>query len=314
MIKLKMVDAHLRSAYAYGKTSYAKRLQVGAVIVNRLTDQPVSIGWNGMPSGVPNICEIEVDGKLVTKPEVIHAEVNALTRIPQTVDNMSLTIFVSHSPCINCAKAIVRSGIDQVVFGESYRDDTGVRFLLDNNVEVFRQDDLWLSELYKAGDDIKHRIADVKDGFLYCRHMKQHMSAKPYGLGTHKWSWTLPSKGRVIGWFQEGKSIQFIAEKMDRSYGSICALLQREGLLSWSSRSGFMRTVSSREREVWCSIADLKSNRDAISNSLYKLAPLIETDIQNGLSIGQLEQKYRHVARYHILQFIKSSINGSMVY
>lgn len=115
----------MQAAYVYSKLSTANRLKVGAVIVkdNRI----ISIGYNGTPSGWDNECE--VDG--VTKPEVLHAETNAIAKVARSSENcQGSTIFVTTAPCIDCAKLIYQSGITRVVYDTPHlRSDDGLQFL-----------------------------------------------------------------------------------------------------------------------------------------------------------------------------------------
>jgi len=129
--------------------SHATRLQVGAVIVK--DDSVISYGYNGMPAGWDNNCEDEivvavVDGvpqreikELKTKPEVLHAESNAIAKLAKSNNSgLGADLFVTHSPCLDCAKLIYQSGIGRVYYGENYRDDAGIRFLEKSGVEVFK--------------------------------------------------------------------------------------------------------------------------------------------------------------------------------
>ncbi len=117
--------------------SYAKRLNVGAVIVKE--NQILATGYNGMPSGWENICEHEVDGQLVTKPEVLHAETNAIAKVSQSTESSKdATLFCTHAPCIECAKLIYQSGINTVYYKDDYRSDAGVKFLELSGVYVHR--------------------------------------------------------------------------------------------------------------------------------------------------------------------------------
>ena len=129
--------------------SHARRLQVGAVIVK--DDSVISYGYNGMPSGWDNNCEDEivvdvVDGvpqreikELKTKPEVLHAESNAIAKLAKSSNSGARAdLFVTHSPCLDCAKLIHQSGIGRVFYGENYRDDAGIKFLEKSGVEVFK--------------------------------------------------------------------------------------------------------------------------------------------------------------------------------
>ena len=115
--------------------SYAKRLQVGALIVkgNRI----VGTGYNGMPTDWENDCEFEVDGELKTKQEVLHAETNAIAKVAQSTESSEgSTMFCTHAPCLDCAKLIYQSGIATLYFKHEYRDDAGIKFLKLSGVNV----------------------------------------------------------------------------------------------------------------------------------------------------------------------------------
>ena len=116
--------------------SHARRLQVGAVIVK--DDSVISYGYNGMPAGWDNNCEdMLADGSLKTKPEVLHAESNAIAKLAKSNNSgLGADLFVTHMPCMECAKLIYQSGIRRVWYGSAYRDDAGVRFLKASGVEV----------------------------------------------------------------------------------------------------------------------------------------------------------------------------------
>jgi dCMP deaminase len=120
--------------------SYARRLQVGAVIVK--DDTVISYGYNGMPSGWDNNCEDELHQpvgrvNLVTKPEVLHAESNAIAKLAKSNNSgLGATLFVTHAPCIECAKLIYQSGISNVLYRNSYRDSAGIAFLEKSGIEV----------------------------------------------------------------------------------------------------------------------------------------------------------------------------------
>lgn len=125
--------------------SHARRLHVGAVIVK--DDTVISYGYNGMPAGWDNNCEdeitIECDGGeeydyiLKTKPEVIHAESNAIAKLAKSSNSgLGADMFITHSPCLDCAKLIYQSGIRSVYFGKHYRDDSGIKFLEKSGIEV----------------------------------------------------------------------------------------------------------------------------------------------------------------------------------
>lgn len=143
-IKPRMVFAHMRSALAYAQTSYAQRLKVGCVIVDPKTDQPVSIGWNGTAPGEPNVCERTGENGELISEGVIHAEQNALSRLPLHVeDTCGLVLFVTHSPCPVCTKLIIDSGIETVIYQQPYRIVDGIREMLQAGIRVYRMVDLY---------------------------------------------------------------------------------------------------------------------------------------------------------------------------
>jgi dCMP deaminase len=116
---------YLRMALIWAENSYCKRRQVGALIVkdNRI----ISDGFNGTPSGFENVCE---DDNNVTKPYVLHAEANAITKVAASSNSSKdATIYVTSAPCIECAKLIIQSGIKRVVYSEKYRVEDGCRLL-----------------------------------------------------------------------------------------------------------------------------------------------------------------------------------------
>jgi dCMP deaminase len=139
-MKQKFVDAHMAAAEVYSKLSTAKRLQVGCVVVKDNTI--IGIGYNGMPSGWTNDCEdvIQLSDdtvELKTKSEVLHAETNALAKIAKSTNSSEgSSLFVTHAPCIDCAKLIYQSGINSVYYRNSYRDEKGIDFLKHCKVEV----------------------------------------------------------------------------------------------------------------------------------------------------------------------------------
>lgn len=158
-------------AHEVAKMSHARRLQVGAVIVKN--DRVISMGYNGMPAGWENNCEDivwdpgaggwldpeEFDAKypfemwhekagrnvrhgLKTKAEVLHAESNAIAKLAKSNDSGDgADIFVTHAPCMECAKLIFQSGIRRVYFNQNYRDDAGIKFLKQSGVEVIKHDE-----------------------------------------------------------------------------------------------------------------------------------------------------------------------------
>jgi dCMP deaminase len=120
--------------------SHARRLQVGAVIVK--DDTVISYGYNGMPAGWDNNCEDEVyqqDGTagLKTKLEVLHAESNSIAKLAKSTNSgLDADIFITHAPCLDCAKLIYQSGIRRVYFGQAYRDNAGIEFLEKSGIKV----------------------------------------------------------------------------------------------------------------------------------------------------------------------------------
>lgn len=128
-MKPKMIDAHMTAAEVYATLSSAKRLNVGCVIVKN--DTIIGIGYNGMPSGWTNECEdVLDDGSLKTKPEVLHAESNALMKVAKSTNSSeSATLFVTHAPCVDCSKLIHQAGIKEVYYKNNYRDFNGIIFL-----------------------------------------------------------------------------------------------------------------------------------------------------------------------------------------
>lgn len=116
--------AHLRVAEEYAKLSYCVRLKVGALIVTQ--DDLLLLGYNGTPCGWKNICEI--DG--VTKPEVLHAESNAITKLAKShASGKGASMFTTTAPCIECAKLIHQTGITHIYYRNIYRSDEGIKFL-----------------------------------------------------------------------------------------------------------------------------------------------------------------------------------------
>ena len=123
---------YLRMAEIWAENSYCTRRKVGALIVK--DKMIISDGYNGTPAGFENVCELE-DG--TTKPYVLHAEANAITKIARSGNSSEgATIYVTTSPCIECAKLIIQSGIKRVVFSEKYRAEDGIELLKRANIEV----------------------------------------------------------------------------------------------------------------------------------------------------------------------------------
>jgi dCMP deaminase len=123
---------YLRMAAIWAENSYCKRRQVGALIVK--DKMIISDGYNGTPSGFENICEDETGA---TKPYVLHAEANAITKIACSNNNSKdATLYVTASPCIECAKLIIQAGIKRVVFSEKYRLSDGMDLLEKAKIEI----------------------------------------------------------------------------------------------------------------------------------------------------------------------------------
>jgi dCMP deaminase len=168
-MKQKFIDLYIDFAQRVSQLSYARRLQVGAVIVK--DDTVISYGYNGMPAGWDNNCEDkeymdrgaggwldpeeiqerwpfeeEENGpyyeynrryRLKTKPEVLHAESNAIAKLAKSSNSgLGADIFITHSPCIECAKLIYQSGVRRVFYREKYRDDAGTDFLEKSGIDV----------------------------------------------------------------------------------------------------------------------------------------------------------------------------------
>lgn len=165
-MKTKLKAAYMKTAETFAELSHAVRLQVGAIVVKE--DRIISIGYNGMPAGWDNNCEDkvwdsgaggwldpdEIEAKypyegwhedaqrnvrygLKTKPEVLHAEANAITKLAKSNDSgLGADIFITHAPCMECSKLIFQSGIRRVYYGHQYRDNSGIKFLQASGVEV----------------------------------------------------------------------------------------------------------------------------------------------------------------------------------
>jgi dCMP deaminase len=146
-MKQKFIEAYMKTAETFAELSSAVRLHVGAIIVK--DDRIISIGYNGMPSGWDNNCEEEkvvalVDGvpqrvikELVTKREVLHAETNAIAKLAKSTESGDgAKLFVTHAPCMDCAKLVYQSGINTVYYRNSYRSSEGLEFLERAGVTV----------------------------------------------------------------------------------------------------------------------------------------------------------------------------------
>ena len=154
-MKPKLLNAYMKTAETFAECSTAIRLHVGAIVVK--DDRIISIGYNGMPSGWDNNCEDKIycdDGdcleqqlpkesdtwkkyKLKTKPEVLHAETNAIAKLAKSNESgLGATMFITHAPCMDCAKLVYQSGINNVYYRNSYRDESGIQFLQKAGVWV----------------------------------------------------------------------------------------------------------------------------------------------------------------------------------
>ena len=128
---------YLRMAKIWAENSYCKRRKVGALVVK---DQMIiSDGYNGTPSGFDNVCE---DSRDLTLPYVLHAEANAITKLARSSNNSDgSTLYVTASPCIECAKLIIQAGIKRVVYAEKYRLEDGIALLQRAGIEVIYLND-----------------------------------------------------------------------------------------------------------------------------------------------------------------------------
>ena len=128
----KFDQRYLEMARIWAKNSYCTRRQVGALVVKN--NMIISDGYNGTPSGFENVCE---DDNGITKPYVLHAEANAITKLARSSNNSEgATIYITASPCIECAKLIIQAGIKRVVYGEKYRLTDGIELLQRAGIEV----------------------------------------------------------------------------------------------------------------------------------------------------------------------------------
>ena len=142
----KLDERYLRMARISAENSYCARRQVGALVVK--DKMIISDGYNGTPSGFENVCE---DDNNVTKPYVLHAEANAITKLARSNNNSDgATIYITASPCIECAKLIIQSGIKRVVYGEKYRLTDGIDLLKRAGIEVIYME-------VKSELDVKHQ-------------------------------------------------------------------------------------------------------------------------------------------------------------
>ena len=124
-------NRYLRMAEIWAENSYCKRRQVGAILVK--DNMIISDGYNGTPSGFENVCE---DANGITFPYVLHAEANAITKVARSNNSSEgATLYVTTSPCIECSKLIIQSGIRRIVFRELYRITDGIKLLEQAGIE-----------------------------------------------------------------------------------------------------------------------------------------------------------------------------------
>lgn len=135
--KQRLLDQrYLKMADIWAQNSYCKRRQVGALIVK--DKMIISDGYNGTPSGFENVCE---DENNVTKPYVLHAEANAITKVAKSGNSSDgATLYVTSSPCMECSKLIIQAGIKRVIFTENYRIEDGINLLKRAGIEVSQVD------------------------------------------------------------------------------------------------------------------------------------------------------------------------------
>jgi dCMP deaminase len=161
-MKPKLLQAYMQTAETFAELSHARRLHVGAIVVK--DDRIISIGYNGMPAGWDNDCEYkdypdkwtkneyvdfdyplqEPDGtyyRLKTRPEVLHAERNALDKLAKGSEGgLGSIMFITHAPCLECSKSIYGAGIAEVFYKEDYKSDDGIQFLKKCGVKISKLD------------------------------------------------------------------------------------------------------------------------------------------------------------------------------
>ena len=139
-MKQKFKQAYMKTAEIFAELSHARRLHVGAIVVK--DDRIISIGYNGMPAGWDNNCEDTIQHsddtvELKTKSEVLHAETNCIAKLARSNESgLGADMFITHAPCLDCAKLIYQSGIKRVWYGSQYRDSAGINFLKNSGVTV----------------------------------------------------------------------------------------------------------------------------------------------------------------------------------
>lgn len=142
-MKSKFVELYSDIAQRVAELSSARRLKCGAIIVKN--DRVISIGYNGMPTGWDNNCEEETRNadtgnvELRTRPEVLHAETNAIAKLARSTESGDgADIFITHSPCMQCAKLIYQTGIHRVYYRDNYRDSSGLAFLAQSGIQLIK--------------------------------------------------------------------------------------------------------------------------------------------------------------------------------
>ena len=157
MNRISFHELYIRIAHLVSRRSSCKRHQVGSVIVKN--DSIISFGYNGTPHGWNNCCE---DIKNDTIPEVIHAEINAIAKVAKSATSTEgADIYLTLSPCFDCAKALVQSGIKRIFYLEEYRDNRPLQFLADNNLTVCQINEygkITKSWIYKAKPIVMNEI------------------------------------------------------------------------------------------------------------------------------------------------------------
>jgi dCMP deaminase len=134
--------AYLKMALIWASLSNAKRKKVGCLIVKN--GSIISDGYNGTPKGFDNNCEIELEGSLVTKPEVLHAESNAITKLAKsTQSSKGATMYTTLSPCLECSKLMIQADISKLVYSEYYDNKEGIDLLLKSNIEIVNYENIF---------------------------------------------------------------------------------------------------------------------------------------------------------------------------
>lgn len=163
-VRLEPVASHMETAYVYARRSSAIRRKVGALVVKN--DSPISIGYNGTARGDSNVCEfVNEDGFLVTKPEVLHAEANAIHKVSRSHESCEgADLYVTTVPCFECAKQIYQAGIRRVFFSEDYRCTKGKDYLQQRGIEVIQvgmADSLLSQEVQAWNSQAQVHVSDL---------------------------------------------------------------------------------------------------------------------------------------------------------